>query len=256
VAGGDLLAVACGPQRAVGDEDVIKRIRFATRRADLAPADFPSAWRATGCAAAVAPPGVRPDRIAVCTSLPEVIAGPKHDGVGIEWFTDVGHLSRFEEWLQGPPGEAVADCLDRALQIPGSPVLVADEVVMRGADWLAARWRQPGDKIKHMAIARRAPQLTPAQFSERWRGRAGTVGSAQGRVVTIPDEARGLAYVQNHTRHALSGPWAYDAVNEVYFDSIDALLVRVAWFEGNLRGQSERDLVSESWFIACQEEVL
>ena len=247
---------------------MIKRIRFATRRADLAPTDFPGMWRAASSAAAAAPPGVRPDRIAVCTSLPEVLPGPKHDGVAIEWFADTGHLARFEGWLQRPPGQAVADGLERTLLVAGSPVMIADEVVMRGTDWLAARWQQRGDKIKHMAIAHRASHLTAEQFSARWRSRAGTVGSGPGPALTIPDEARGRAYVQNHLRASKSdgsgrpgrpgspdGP-AYDALNEVYFDTVDDLLVRIAWFDTHLRGQAESDLVSESWFIACREEVV
>jgi hypothetical protein len=232
---------------------MIKRIRFATRSADLASAEFAAVWPAAGFAPAAAPPGVRPDRIAVCTSLPDVIADPKHDGVGIEWFADSEHLARFERWLQDRGAQAVADCLEQALQVAASPVMIADEFVMRGADWLAARWRQPGAKVKHMAIARRAPQLTAEQFSERWRGRAGTVGSGQGPIVTIPDEARGLAYVQNHPR---SPEPPYDALNEVYFDAVEDLLVRIAWFDANLRGQAEADLVSESWFLACREDVL
>jgi hypothetical protein len=128
---------------------------------------------------------------------------------------------------------------------------------MRGADWLEHRWRDGGVKLKHMAIARRAGGLTPAEFSERWRSRAGQLrrpGAAQ--VVVIPDEARGRAYVQNHPRVRATGEWAYDALNEVYFDDVESLRTRIKWFQENLRDQAEDDLVSRSWFVAVQEEIL
>ena len=222
----------------------------------VAPADFPSQWRAAQATVATAPAGVRPDRVALCTSLPEVIADPRHDGIALEWFRDADHLARFEAWLASPQTRSVSDDLGQALDLDRSPVVVADEVVMRGADWLAARWGRSADVVKHMAIARKAAGLTSEEFSQRWKSRAGTVGSAGGPIVTIPDEARGLAYLQNHPRPIGSGEWAYDALNEVYFESVDSLMVRIRWFEDNLGDQAETDLISESWFVACREELL
>jgi hypothetical protein len=182
-----------------------------------------------------APPESRPRRVALCTSLPEVLPEPVTKSIGIEWFDDPEHLARFQRWhADGPAGGA----------------LVADELVLRGADWLDERWRRGGPTLKHMAIATRAAGLSAEEFSSLWKTRAGIVGGA-----TIPDRARGCAYVQNHPRPSLSAS-SYDAFNEVYFDDLDSLRFRVDWFAENLRGQAEADLVGESWFVAAREEVL
>jgi hypothetical protein len=45
-------------------------------------------------------------------------------------------------------------------------------------------------------------------------------------------------------------------VNEVYFDGVESLRTRITWFRENLSGQSEADLVRQSWFIAAREIVL
>lgn len=136
-------------------------------------------------------------------------------------------------------------------------MIVADESVLRGADWLKQRWRRGGEKLKHMAIALRAAELTPAEFSDRWRSRAGQIRRPGAAVVTlIPDAARGHAYVQNHPRPRTAGEWAYDALNEVRFDDARSLRTRIEWFRENLRDQAEDDLVRQSWFIAARETVL
>ncbi len=74
-----------------GQPAVIKRIRFATRRAAsrrrLPRCGGPQARGSRGAGR------VRPDRVAVCTSLPEVLPGPKHDGIAIEWFADTAHFA-------------------------------------------------------------------------------------------------------------------------------------------------------------------
>jgi hypothetical protein len=182
-----------------------------------------------------APPGVRPRRVVLCSSLPDVLPDPVTSSIGIEWFDDPDHLDRFEHWQAGgDAGEA----------------LVADELVLRGGEWLDERWRVGGERLKHMAIASRAAGLTAEEFSRRWKGHAGTVGH-----VTIPDRARGCAYVQNHPRPRRS-PASYDALNEVYFDDLDSLRFRIDWFAENLQGQPETELVRESWFVAAREEIL
>jgi hypothetical protein len=108
-----------------------------------------------------------------------------------------------------------------------------------------------------MAVALRAEGLTQAEFSERWQARAGQVRRAGDTAVTaIPDEARGLAYAQNHPRPRPSGEWAYDAVNEVWFDDLDSLQRRVEWFRENLRDGAEDDLVRVNWFLVVREEVV
>jgi hypothetical protein len=215
---------------------MIKRISFAARRADLTVA----------AASAQAPPGARPSRVTVSTSLPELTGpDPRHDGIVMEWFTDAAHLRRFQDWL-GSDGPVT----------PGaSPVIVAEEAVLRGAAWLDRRWRDGGDKLKHMALAERAAGLTAAEFSRDWRSRAGQVRRAGAeRVTAIPAEVRGLAYVQNHPDPA--GERAYDAVNEVWFDDLAGLRARVEWFRVHLSGPAEADLIRQSWFIAVREHVV
>ena len=135
-------------------------------------------------------------------------------------------------------------------------LVVADEVVARGADWLAARWADGRDRLKHMAVAQRAEGLTPQAFSEQWRARAGTVGSPTGRALVIPERARGRAYVQNHPRPAPAGGWPYDAVNEVYFDDEASLMERISWFAHHLSAGADAELVRRSWFMAVGEMVV
>ncbi len=74
--------------------------------------------------------------------------------------------------------------------------------------------------------------------------------------------------MQNHLRASKSdgsgrpgrpgspdGP-AYDALNEVYFDTVDDLLVPVRVVRHPPSRPGESDLVGESSFIACREEVV
>jgi hypothetical protein len=228
---------------------VIKRIRFATRANVVE--DFPTAWRAAVASSLTAPPDARPMRVTVCTVLADITPDPVHDGIGLEWFSDADHLARYEAWLQSPDAKPVHDLLNEVIVEASSPVVVAAEHVMRGEDWLEQRWRRGGDKLKHMAIARRAEGLTPAEFFDRWRNRAGKVGA-----VVIPDEARGLAYLQNHPVPRTDGEWPYDALNEVYFDDQAGLQARINWFAATLDQDSEADLVGAAWFVAAREEVL
>jgi hypothetical protein len=231
---------------------VIKRITFASRRAGLTPPAFATAWRAAVVAHGDAGDDVRPVRVALCTVAPELSDDePRHDAIAIEWFTDEAHAERFAAWLGD---RAVgAELLD-----PGtSAVVLATEHVLRGGDWLDQRWRDGGPMFKHMAIARRAAGLSPAEFSERWRSRAGTVAKpGESAVTVIPEEARGLAYVQNHPCPLADGDWAYDAINEVWFTDAESLAVRIAWFREHLGSGTEEDLVQDSSFLALREEVI
>jgi hypothetical protein len=238
---------------------MIKRIRCATRAKGVSAGEFAEAWPRVAAAAAQAPPDVRPARVAVCTTVPGLeSAVPRHDGVGIEWFTDAEHLRGFQGWLlETPAGRTLLRGTLELVEYRASPVLVAEESVMRGADWLDRRWRDGGARLKHMALALRAGGLTPAEFSERWRGHAGRVGrSGQAGAAVIPADARGRAYVQNHPSPRTNGEWAYDAVNEVYFDDVEGLRKRIEWFRENLTAQANEDLVRRSWFIAVREEVV
>ncbi|HXY90960.1 MAG TPA: hypothetical protein VEP49_00640 [Acidimicrobiia bacterium] len=223
---------------------MIKRISFAP--GDAGAGAGVDAWRAAVDGLADAPPDARPARVAVCTSLPDLTDGePEHHAIGLEWFTDVAQLDRYDAWT-GPGGAAARGA---------RRVLVADEVVLRGADWLERRWRQGGAKVKHMAFASRAVGLTAAEFSERWKRHAGSVGRAGASALVVPDHARGQAYVQNHPLPRSSGDWAYDAVNEVYFDDVDGLRARIDWFRENVDPTAD-DLFRASWFLAVREDVL
>ena len=160
----------------------------------------------------------QPVRVAVNTILPGLSDPlPVPDRLIIEWFTDLDQLE---------PGD-----------------ILAEEVVLRGADWLAHRWQDGGPKLKHLALAQRAEGLTPAEFSTRWRNHA---GSASGKV--IPDDARGRAYIQNHP--IVAGP--YDALTEVYFDDLAGLRTRLDWFRANPVADP---LFGRSWFLAVREEI-
>lgn len=161
-------------------------------------------------------------RIALCVVLPDLTPDPPHEQLLLEWF-------------------------DAAPEPNGAPCVIANEHVARGANWLEQRWQSGGARLKHMALAARAPGLTPEAFSQRWRDRAGSVGATP-----IPEVAKGQAYVQNHP---LPGEWAYDAVNEVYFDDIAHLRARIAFFDEVGTG-SETDLVREACFVSVREELL
>jgi hypothetical protein len=103
-----------------------------------------------------------------------------------------------------------------------SVVVPVDEVIVRGADALAARWAGGGERFKMMSFGRRNPTLTRAAFVDRWRAEAGQLGGSR-----IPDDIRGLAYVQDHP---LGDDPPLDAINEVWFDRLDDLRRRAEWF--------------------------
>jgi hypothetical protein len=228
---------------------LIKRIRLATGKCGLGDEEFSRRWRAAVAAAAAAPKPARPVRLTVATALRDVVADQRYDGVALEWFTDESHLLRYEAWQRTPDGQRPERLLAEAVEPGASPVVVADERVARGADWLEHRWQDAGPKLKQLAIARRAAGLTLPRFLDLWRSRAGTIGATP-----IPDAFRGLAYIQNHPRVMAGRDWAYDAVNEVYFEDADSLLARIAYFERELTDRAESDLVSANWFLAVREE--
>jgi hypothetical protein len=215
---------------------MIKRLAFAPPGADGA------ALRDTlaGCASAE-PLGVRPVRGVACVAVAELIPDQAHAAVTIEWFGDAEHLARCRRWraAEAPSPEPDAD------------VVVAVEHVLRGQDWLGARWVDGRPRLKHMAIARRAAGLTPAEFSDIWRNRAGRVGA-----IPVPEVAKGCAYAQNHPVDRADGDWRYDAVNEVWFDDEDALQTRIAWMADAVGSGGDDDFVGSSAFLAVREEVV
>ena len=183
-------------------------------------------------------PAAAPLRAAMCHVIQDS-RGPRapHAAIGIAWFQDLAALQRYED------------------NEPGA-VVIAEEHVLRGADWLAQRWRDPRPKYKHMALAKRAAGLTAAELSERWRNRPGRVGGGTtAPALEIPAAARGRAYVQNHpvpgTHDAL-----YDAINEVYFDDIPSMQSRIAFFKDHKAALADADLVSEACFVIVQEQLL
>ncbi len=191
---------------------------------------------------AIAPPPLAPEAFRPFrTTLSTVVAeSARQEGYSIQWFADAEQLARYEAWLASPPDPA--------------KVIHAEEVPQRGADWLAARWAEGGMKWKHVATAQRAPGLTLAEMSARWRGHAGQTPTKTSAVaVPIPDEARGLAYVQNHPLPRDSGDWLYDAITEVWFDDPAGMNARIAYFRdvaGNV------DLFGEASFRAVREELV
>lgn len=183
-----------------------------------------------------APGGGRCLRVAVN----EVMAELTYDD---PWWNTV-----IEEWFEDSPAIAMA----AVTTSPACAVVVAaSESVMRGAPWVEQRWRDGGEKVKHMAVARRAAGLTLAQFAQRWRSRAGIAAGTP-----IPDAARGHAYVQNHPVPRAAGEWPWDAVNEVYFDDVAGLRARVEWFRANLAPSAESDVFGESQLIAVREVII
>ena len=124
-----------------------------------------------------------------------------HDGVGLEWFDDDEHLASLRRLAR--PGDGGVAARRAAARPCDEPVVVVEEHVVRGADWLEDRRREG-------AVVVRPPRPAPggrtgsrsAQFLEtvgsRRPGRSG--GTATRRATVIPDEVRGLAYVQNHPR--------------------------------------------------------
>jgi hypothetical protein len=125
------------------------------------------------------------------------------------------------------------DDIDRALADNRAPTVVAEEVVLRGADYLAERWAGGGERLKMMSFGRRNPRWSAAEFSARWRGEAGTVGGD-----SIPADVRGLAYVQNHPIDPDDHDWPFDAVNEVWFERLDLLRRRGAYIAAKLASPS------------------
>jgi hypothetical protein len=95
----------------------------------------------------------------------------------------------------------------------GDVALEVEELVLRGT---------PGGAFTMMSYGRRNPALSRPAFVERWTSEAGSLGGE-----VIPDEVRGLAYVQYHP---VDDDPPFDAVNQVWFDDLDALRTRAEWF--------------------------
>lgn len=179
-----------------------------------------------------------PRRLTVNRVLPERSdPGTGIEAVVVEWPSADG---------DGPGAAGAGD----------GPVLTVEEVVLRGVDWLDGRWRDGGDRHKHLALAARSPGLTRAEFTERWRAHAGTaMTSAGGLAAAIPDEVKGRAYVQDHP--VLDAPPApYDGLNEVWFDDVAGLDARLAWFAQHGVGRAGDGLFAPAAYLAVVETVV
>ena len=219
----------------------VKVLRFLAGGPSL-PDELRRRW-ATALAAGPAPG--RPVRVTlgVPVAVPE-LAPPPVAAVDVQWFADVGEAVANEAWLAATDPDLGPG--------PGSMRVVADEVVLRGRDHLAARWAAGDVRCKMMSYGRRHPTLSAAAFSARWRDEAGSYGGEP-----IPDDVRGSAYVQNHPVAVNGHEWPLDAVNEVYVAGLGDLRRRAAWFAARRPGDGVPFMSpTATWSIAVQEEVL
>ena len=186
-----------------------------------------------------ASPAGRPRRVTVGSPLPG-FGDPPYSAVDVQWFADRAAADAGEAWLLA---------VDPALGA-GACRVVAEEVVLRGADYLARRWVEGGERLKMLSFGRRHPDLTPAEFSARWRSEAGRLGGDP-----IPDDVRGLAYAQNHpVLPAEEEPeWPLDAVNEVWFERLDHLRSRADWFAARPDAVPDFMSAGETWSLFVRE---
>jgi len=164
-----------------------------------------------------------PSRVAVATPLhlPGLAPAP-FAAIDVQWFDALDEAIGNDGWLAAVDPELCVG--SQALGIRSCRV-IAEEIVVRGPDYLEARWRKGGERYKMTSFGKRNPELTLAQFSARWRSQAGRLGDEE-----IPADVRGLAYVQNHAILTGGREWPFDAVNEVYFERLGDLQRRRAYF--------------------------
>lgn len=209
---------------------------------------LPGTLRSLWARARAGDPGAgRPMRVAL--AVPVVLPGlppPRFAAVDLQWFAEAGGALANEAWLRS----LEPDLGGEACRV------VAEEVVLRGHDYLDARWALGGERWKMMSFGRRDRRLTPGQFSARWRREAGRLGDEE-----IPEDVRGLAYVQNHPVPLGGHEWPFDAVNEVYVEDVGALRRRGAWLAARqvaaLRSGAPPFMSpAETWSLFVRETVL
>jgi hypothetical protein len=207
-----------------------KVVRFVAHR----PEDLRSWWRdVLGAEGA-------PVRVELSTAITLLdLPAPSFAAVDVLWFADGAAAADHDAWFRA---NAPAIALD-----DDSRALVVEEVVVRGADHLAARRLDGNLGYKMMSFGRRSPDLSRAQFVERWRREAGRMGGE-----VIPDDVRGQAYVQDHP---VGDEVAFDALNEVWFDRLDDLHRRAEWFAAR---PVPADLMdpAQCWSLYLREERL
>ena len=228
---------------------LIKRIRLATAKRGLGREEFAGGWREAVAAAASAPERVRPVRLTVSVSLPEIAADQRHDGVALEWFGDREHLRRFESWLGTPPGRAVQRLRSEVIEFDASPVVVTERAGRPGGR--LARAALAGGRAEAQAAGDRHPgrraDPPPVPRAVARPGRPGRRGADSRRL------PRAGLRAEPPAGHG-GRDWAYDAIDEVYFDDADSLLARIAYLERALAGGADSDLVRASWFLAVSED--
>jgi hypothetical protein len=166
------------------------------------------------------------------------LAPPRFGAVDCQWFADAAGAEANRIWLEAAGFDLGASV--------GSLRVVTEEVVLRGQDWLDARWAAGGERYKMMSCGRRDRALTAEQLSARWRREAGHFGAE-----AIPDTVRGQAYAQNHPLALDGADRPLDAVNEVWFDRMADLRRRGAWFAA--RQDGARALWAETWSLYLRE---
>jgi uncharacterized protein (TIGR02118 family) len=131
----------------------------------------------------------------------------------------------------------LAQCIDTSSRL----TLTVDELPLRGADYLATRLAQPAPPavVKVLHFSRRAPGLTLAEFSRRWRTHHGPMA---GQV--LPADVRGYAYVQNHRRASAGNDPPFDGVAEIYLQDAEHYARRVAWFASQEAAELNSDEVN------------
>ena len=212
-----------------------KLIRFLP----TVPRDQPWSFRADA-------PGA-PVRATLATSLElPGLPRPRFAAVEILWPVGAARASGPTDDASAGVSDGEATAASDVVPDHGTVVVDVDEVIARGADALAARWADGGERFKMMSFGRRNPALTREEFVERWRAEAGRLGGDR-----IPDDLRGSAYVQDHPR---GDDPPFDAVNEVWFDRLNDLRRRAGWFAAR---PVPADLMSpaECWSLCLRETV-
>jgi hypothetical protein len=160
-----------------------------------------------------------PSRVAVAWPLE---SPAEFAAIDMLWFDAREAALSHDEWIASVDADLV---LEAGTGSGRSCQVVAEEVVLRGPEYLENRWRQGGSRLKMMSFGKRNPALTLAEFSREWRNHSGRLGDEE-----IPAGIRGLAYVQNHPIPHDGGEWPFDAVNEVYFERAEDLERRREYF--------------------------
>jgi hypothetical protein len=201
-------------------------------------ASLRSQWERALASDGIDHPG-RPRRVAIGAPLTEAGFPPSpYAAVDVQWFTDKDAVRRNDAWL-------VSAGLGTDTLPDGTGVFVAEELVLRGEDYLAQRWKAGGEGYKMMSTSRRNPRLTIEEFSAGWRSQAGKLGDE-----TIPPEAQGLAYAQNHPVPLDERTWIVDAVNDVYFELLEHLAYRRDYFAA--REEAVKQSVTETSIFAVE----